>query len=989
LGFLTKQRTAQESDLHADGHPGSGQLTEGQLTVGSLRAWLPRSRLALTTRGTVRFGGGPPQLALEGNWTELRWPLAGAPVVESASGLYTLKGAMPYAFSVRAGVRGPSIPAAQFDATGSFDSAQLVLERVSGSALDGRILGSGRLSWAKEQSWRFQIEGKALDISQLRPEVRGRINVNGSIEGRGFTMSAPWTARIASLSGTLFGRALTGRGEIAHRDGTFELRQVRASNGASHVDVNGRWGQSVDLRWDADLRSLAIVAPGLSGELVSSGSLKGTAARPQASGEAHLHHLRYGAVTVASADATLDVDTGDQRPSRVDLRASGLTAGALRFQTVKLRASGLTREHGLDLEFVSPGSPEQRLTEFHGVISARGSFDTPSRAWRGSLTTATFTFPDGEAKLLQPAALELSPRLIRAAPVCLARDQSRLCVEGERQAQPESWRVLYSAQDWPLRRILRTLLGWHQFDGQLQASGWAEKQPGRDWVGGTALALDHPTLDVPRNSYRSERIELGGGRLDLYAQPDSLRANLDLNVAGSTHILGEAVAERRPGSDLLASALHGSLRGESAALSAMSLLVPELDRSSGSLDGQVTLAGTLGEPRFNGEFRIRDGLFALYRTNFVLSKVEADGKFVGDQLSFEARGETAKGKVTLDGRFGWPEGVMTGTMHLKGDHLLVADTPEYRISASPNLTLLAGAGGYEIEGEIQIPQAKISPKDLSTSVSTSADERVIGIEVEDTGPKTLERIRSRVHVVMGEDVHVDSYGLKARLGGAVTVVTNPHDVARGQGEINVVEGQYKAFGQDVKITKGRLIYANTPLTEPLLELTAERTIKDQDITVAVNVRGSLSRPFISISSTPAMSTNEALSYLLTGRSLNTLQSGEASSVNRAASNLALSGGGLLLGGIGSRLGLDEVSMEQTQTSTRTGTGTGTGATTGTTDTSVVFGKFLSPQLFISYGVSIAEAINTIKLRYTINEKWALKAEAGLVQGGDIEYKIER
>ena len=145
------------------------------------------------------------------------------------------------------------------------------------------------------------------------------------------------------------------------------------------------------------------------------------------------------------------------------------------------------------------------------------------------------------------------------------------------------------------------------------------------------------------------------------------------------------------------------------------------------------------------------------------------------------------------------------------------------------------------------------------------------------------------------------------------------------------------------------------------------------MTVAVNVRGQLDQPFITITSTPAMSSNEALSYLLTGRSVDTLQSGEVQALDSAAQSLAISGGGLLLGGIGSRLGLDEVSVESS----------------GTDDTAVVLGKYLNPKLFVSYGISIAEAINTIKLRYTLNEKWSLKAEAGLDQSADIEYRIER
>jgi translocation and assembly module TamB len=170
-----------------------------------------------------------------------------------------------------------------------------------------------------------------------------------------------------------------------------------------------------------------------------------------------------------------------------------------------------------------------------------------------------------------------------------------------------------------------------------------------------------------------------------------------------------------------------------------------------------------------------------------------------------------------------------------------------------------------------------------------------------------------------------------------------------------------------------LSYRNAPLDQPTLDLVAEREIKDSDIRVTVNVRGSLDNPFVTLTSRPAMPNNEALSYLLTGRSINTLQSSEVTSVNRAAESLAISGGGLLLGGLGSKLGLDEVSVESA----------------GEDDTQVVLGKALSPKLFVSYGISIAEAINTVKLRYSLNTRWSLKAEAGLEQSADIEYRIER
>jgi translocation and assembly module TamB len=59
------------------------------------------------------------------------------------------------------------------------------------------------------------------------------------------------------------------------------------------------------------------------------------------------------------------------------------------------------------------------------------------------------------------------------------------------------------------------------------------------------------------------------------------------------------------------------------------------------------------------------------------------------------------------------------------------------------------------------------------------------------------------------------------------------------------------------------------------------------------------------------------------------------------------------------------------------------------DTSLVFGRYLSDKLYISYGISLAEAINTLKLRYTIGDRWTLKTESGKAQSADLEYVIRK
>jgi translocation and assembly module TamB len=955
---------------------GNGRWLEPRLEIVSLRAWLPRSSLAVETAGTVTLGEALPTLELAGEWTALRWPLTGPTAVESTFGTYSLQGSMPYAFEVQAQVRAPVLdtaPEARFSATGTFDREQLVLDRLQGDVLRGQLSMSGRVAWADMQPWSARLEARNIDMAGLRADLSGRISTTATVEGRGFTPDAPWTARLASLSGTLAGRALTGRGEVSHRSGSYDLRGVRIAHGPSHVDVDGRWGDTVDLRWSADMRSLSVLHPDLSGELVSTGRVTGRAARPVVEGQLKARRIGFAEVTVESLDVDVDVDGTDQRESQFDARAAEIDLGAVVLDSARLDAHGRMNEHAVAFEFASNGDPDRQSPGFRGQVGVAGSYEADRRTWRGRLEETSVKFPDGGATLLQPALVEASPAIVKLAPVCLKSDEARLCIEGERRSDPAAWRVIYSAQDWPLRRLLRSILGWREFDGRLQAAGWAAQEPGQDWTGGMTLLLDNPVLDIPRNQFRTERVELGAGRLDLFADPGEMRANLDLQLAEATRVRGEVTAQRDPQLATLDFPLRGSIRGESANLNALPVLVPEIDHSSGRLEASISIGGTLGDPRFDGEFSLRDGRIDTYRTNMQLSDLTLDGRFEGDRLVFSGQGRAARGTLTLDGRFAWPDNVMTGELHLLGDKLMIADTPSFRIVASPDLTIAAGSQGYAVRGEVLIPLARITPRDLSTTVTTSPDERIVGLEDEASGPSTLERVRARVRMVLGDDVRVDSFGLKAQLAGAVTVLSRPGDTVRGNGSINVVEGEYKAFGQYVTIRRGVLSFNRTPLDDPTLDLVGERTIRAADVVVTLNVRGTLSQPFVTISSEPPLPEAEALSYLLTGRSINTLQSGEAASLDRAAQSLAVGGGGMLLGGLGTRMGLDEVSVEQT----------------GEEDTSVVLGKYLSPNLFVSYGISIVEAINTIKLRYTINERWSLKAEAGLYQSADVEYRIER
>ena len=111
--------------------------------------------------------------------------------------------------------------------------------------------------------------------------------------------------------------------------------------------------------------------------------------------------------------------------------------------------------------------------------------------------------------------------------------------------------------------------------------------------------------------------------------------------------------------------------------------------------------------------------------------------------------------------------------------------------------------------------------------------------------------------------------------------------------------------------------------------------------------------------------------LLAGGSLETAQNDPASGSTR--SGLLTQGGAILAAEIGTRLGLEQVTVESTLDN----------------ETSLVLGKYLSPRLYVSYGISLTESINTFKARYTLGDRWTLKTESGSEQSAEIVYTIEK
>ena len=124
---------------------------------------------------------------------------------------------------------------------------------------------------------------------------------------------------------------------------------------------------------------------------------------------------------------------------------------------------------------------------------------------------------------------------------------------------------------------------------------------------------------------------------------------------------------------------------------------------------------------------------------------------------------------------------------------------------------------------------------------------------------------------------------------------------------------------------------------------------------------------------PAIPQSQIVSLILAGGTLESVQSNGRQGSSTASAELLAQGGAILAQQIGNRVGIEDVSIESNLNN----------------ETSLVLGKYLSPRLYVSYGISLTESINTIKMRYSINDKWTIKTEAGKERGADLVYTLDR
>jgi translocation and assembly module TamB len=406
-------------------------------------------------------------------------------------------------------------------------------------------------------------------------------------------------------------------------------------------------------------------------------------------------------------------------------------------------------------------------------------------------------------------------------------------------------------------------------------------------------------------------------------------------------------------------------------LAPMGLWIPQLASLRGSGELGAEFAGTLAAPRV--AFTVHgDGLDAevpLLGLHLKDGNVDASLAPAG---TFDARGSIGSGEGAL--RLGGARDAQGGLqLKFAGENFLAANVPGARVAIAPDLTLSGKLDDLLLSGSVKIESAEVHLEKLNFGKSSKASGDVVVVDRQQEQAASSLGLRTDVRVILGNQVKLDGFGLDASVAGELRVLEGRDQPSRATGEIRV-DGTYEAFGRKLSIERGRLQFAGTALDDPQLDILATRKL--QDVTAKLRVSGTAQHPKLDVFTDPAMSQTDAMAYLLTGKPASDLHGEDGATVQNAAQSVGSVLGNRLAKKLGGKMGLvDQVGVEQN-------------ADLG--GSAFTVGKYLSPKLFVSYGVGLFEPGTAVTVRYEFSDRWSLEAnDSPEDQHAGVRYRIEK
>lgn len=863
----------------------------------------------------------------------------------------------------------------------------LKLAPVAASVLDGSLAGNLHFDWRNGFKVAGDISGRNLNPARLDPEWEGLVNFNASGSfGRDSENKTTGKIRGVLLDSRLHGHKLTGELQADIAGDNILLSSLKLHG--KGFDLQGSGDLTQRLAFDARITDLSRLVPQASGSIRAGGWLRWRDRQLSGAVTGTGKKLAFAGTRLATANLDARLYEGAAHPFKVSATLLELTHEQYGLQAVHLSAQGTLQQHKIDAT-LSSGRASAHLTVAAGYDAG---------VWSGELSRLAGRDGVGPWTMVRPTRFSISSKQLTLAPTRLTSGAAEhLEVGGNLTIEPLLGEVSARWNNLDIARLNQWLPHGTSLKGRISGQTAGTFLPDKRFNLDGNAELSGGTLF--RTSPEGEfNIALTSAKASWGWRGEKLDGTIELVMAeyGKAHASFQLpIPAVLPLAVNTGGRIQGTLVGQAREKGLVTALFPKMVQESfGELNVDINLGGTWEQPDISGNLKLARAGAYLPDAGIHLKDIELTARLEKDLIRIDSfRAVSGPGHlegtalITLKGA---QVTAYRGTIN--GENFQTVHLPELQVLVTPKLTFSGDTHKLTVRGDLLLPKVQIATAQSRNAIAPSSDVVLEGREPL-TSHSNLPTLDVRIRVRLGEQVFVKSGGIDAQLGGTVDLSFNRLDNITSAGEIKVIKGRYQTYGVNLEIVRGRLFFAGVPMDSPTLDFLALRTIGD--VQAGVTVSGTLRKPVTRLYSQPPMPDVDILAYIVLGHPLG--NSGEQAGImTQAAGALLTSGQAVVVQRqIKNYLGLSTLDIQS---------GIGVGAPTstykplqsaaaesqqpGVSETILTVGKYLTPQLYISYGKSLFSGSNLFRIRYDIYKQWQIETQTGSESGVDLFYKLE-
>ncbi len=881
------------------------------------------------------------------DWLDFPWHRLYPVIDEPQVALRTFNGEVSYKDgnylgNLKADLDGP---AGKFNVVTPFsgDLKQVFLPELKLTAGQGKAEGHLNLQFADGIAWDTALDLSALNpaywVAELPGTLAGPLRSKGEFKNEHLKLDAD-----LDLKGRLRGQTavLAAKAEGAGEQWTLANLDIRL--GDNRINGSGSLQQRLAGQIDIKLARLAQLWPQLRGQVNGRLDVAGSLNAPQ--GKLALKGQQLAFADNRLQSLTLDANLDNAQRAKIDLKGSGIQSGDTQVGTLTASAQGDIKYQKVQLDLAGP------LVKL--ALALDGNLDKGN--WRGRLASGDVQAGGQDWKLQAPAKIErLADGKLTFAAHCWVSGPASLCGEDQR-LMPEP-KLRYHLKQFPIDSLAAFLPKDFAWQSKLNADLQLDL-PDSGPKGVVSVDASGGTLRVKE---KDQWLDFPYDTLKLETTLNPKRIDTQLNFRGGK--LGELLVQAQINPLPKNKPITGNFSLAGLDLAVARPFVPMVETLTGKLNGNGRISGGLLAPQVNGNVNLVGGEVSGPELPISLEGLNVQALIAGESVQLNGAWRSGKaGHGSLKGQIDWGQALVVD-LSLQGSQLPVTVEPYAVLEVAPDLKISLKNDKLAVAGKVHIPRGDITVRELPPStVKVSDDTVIVGSQTEEGKPPMA--MAMDIDVVVGEDkLNFSGFGLTAKVQGQVHIGDNLDT----RGELWLNDGRYRAYGQRLDVRRARLLFAG-PLDQPYLDIEAIR--KTDDVVAGIRLSGSAEQPTTQIFSEPAMSQEQALSYLVLGRPLSS--TGEDNNMlAQAALGLGLMGSAGVTSDLANKLGIQDFDLD-TQ-------GSGN-------NTAVVASGKITEKLSLRYGVGVFEPASTIALRYLLSKKVYLEVASGVASSLDIFYK---